>query len=1356
VSGITVQAVPSEAPHEAARREARRGAQAAGLAAATTGADGAFSLVLPAGAPSVTLRFEGPGVVPVRLLSVYDGGEDAAVGDVPLTAASTFDGRVVDAGGKPVAGAAVTLQPGQARFAADETRGEEIRARSGPDGRFSFERAAASGNRLRVEAEGFACAGLEGLRAGRQAAPLVLAPATVLSGLVHERDGRTPASGALVRFEGASPSRWVEAGEDGRFQLEDAPAGTGRVVADGGTRGRAEATVAGPRKATPLTLVLAPPAVVAGRIVDAASGAPVPRARVEARAGGGALLARSGVDGRDRIEGLVPGRYRVSADEPRRVPNARDEVLVEAGRTVTVDLPLSLGASLSGRVVDEGGKPVAGAAGRLRRGGTSRFELRRMLRGEGGEPIFRSGPDGTFRAERLPAGSDQQLVVSHPEFERRTLAGLALPAGGGKSGFTVVLRRGLELVGVVRDTEGQPLAGAEIEVRPSASERAGRSERFMIEIGGRRGGGDEPMATSGADGRFRAAGLVPGAYALRARKDGFAEADLDPVRVERDEPTPAVELKLQPGAAIRGYVRRSDGRGAKGYLVRARPESGGEGGFLGLGPLEPTGEDGAFAIDGLQVGQGYTLQLLGPQSPGGPRQTGVRAPAEDVEILVPGTGRITGHVTDAVSREPVPEFTVSYEPERPQGGPLMRMARAPRRLRRLMGDEEEGLVRSEDGSFALEDVPAGTWTVTVEAQGYEAARVAGVSVREGDTAADVEVRAIKGRALRGRVLDGLSGRPVVGATVAASPAEGGGPPIPFGLEDAASFTDADGRFEILGLGLGTFKLVARHAEYAEASRLVELRQALADVEIRLTSGGSLAGLVVSEGGAPVGGASVSLQTAGGGAGGFRFGPGGGGPGGLGGSSTLSDDGGRFRFDRLSAGRYSVSAALRGRSSTAIDVPLQAGESREDLRVSLAAGATIRGRVVGLEAALLGSVNVMADGPDGYFAGVRPAPDGTFTLGGVPPGAIDLRAMAGDFQAGMRTATAQVQITQGQLEAEADIVFEASGAISGRITRGGEAVAETMVSVSGAGGPGAFARSDAAGSYRLEGLRDGQYTVTASPPRGAPRRQTVEVSGEASLDFDLPLAALLGTVAEAGSGLPLAGAEVEVETGAGGGRGRPRASTDCNGRFALEGLEPGPTTLTARRTGYVFEKRTVEAREEGGSPVTIELKRGEGLGLRARDGVFGVPLHGLFAQARDAAGSVAFGGGISLDSDGRGEVPSLRPGSYSLRLDASGYAPLSLSVTVPSPTLEVAFTPGGALEIRSGPDTQARAPRARLLDARGTPVPQPPFGLEGWMVLSGAVKRLEHLAPGGYTVVVEGGPTKAANVTEGGEAVVELP
>ena len=359
----------------------------------TTRADGTFTLVFGPETKEVSLRVEGAGITPRRLTGVFDGSESADVGEVRVARASALSGRVVDGAGKPVNGVSVTLEPGRAStgpFGADDTEGEPVFTRTGSDGSFRFDQAASSGNVLRVEAEGFASAGLSGVRAGSLPAPIVLTAATTLTGRVLGTDGRTPAAGALVRAEGKTVGRWVEAGADGRFRITDGPTPTTRMVADAGETGRAEAPV---RAAEPVTLVLARPAVLAGRIVDARSGAPVPRARVEARGDSHTELARSGPDGRYRISGIAPGRYRVTADERTRVPYSRDDVLAEAGRTTTVDLPLTLGATVSGRVVDERGAPVAGAAVRLSGAFSMGFPVLARLRGKGpGDPQLRTEP----------------------------------------------------------------------------------------------------------------------------------------------------------------------------------------------------------------------------------------------------------------------------------------------------------------------------------------------------------------------------------------------------------------------------------------------------------------------------------------------------------------------------------------------------------------------------------------------------------------------------------------------------------------------------------------------------------------------------------------------------------------------------------------------------------------------------------------------------------------------------------------------------------------------------------------------------------------------------------------------------
>ena len=176
-------------------------------------------------------------------------------------------------------------------------------------------------------------------------------------------------------------------------------------------------------------------------------------------------------------------------------------------------------------------------------------------------------------------------------------------------------------------------------------------------------------------------------------------------------------------------------------------------------------------------------------------------------------------------------------------------------------------------------------------------------------------------------------------------------------------------------------------------------------------------------------------------------------------------------------------------------------------------------------------------------------------------------------------------------------------------------------------------------------------------------------------------------------------------------------------------------------------------------VRVELRRGEGLAIEARDGVFGTPLRGLFVRELDAGGAAVFSGGVTLDSDGRGEVPAVKPGGYQLRAESSGYATVDLpALTVPQATpLALVLTPGGSLEIAIGPQTLALPePTALLLRADGRPCLWNAFTPDGTIRLSGPTRRLENVPPGRYTLQVAGGAGREVTVAEGGISAVALP
>jgi protocatechuate 3,4-dioxygenase beta subunit len=1061
---------------------------------------------------------------------------------------------------------------------------------------------------------------------------------------------------------------------------------------------------------------------------------------------GGELVARSGADGSYSIRGLSARAYRLLAEDGRFVPWSR-RVTVPAGQSETVDVPLVRGATLQGRVTDEDGRPVEGAVVRVSPGGEN--VLRRFERAMMGEDSVRTGRDGSFRATRLRPGDNQRLDVTHDDFEERAAGGLSLAPGATRSGVAVVLRRGRSLRGLVKDEEGRPLAGAEVTLSRPLTMRAGRGGMQMSFVGP----GLNLRRETGADGRFEFRGLKAGDYALSARRAGFSRARLDPVKLGEGGEEPPVELVLKPGATITGMVRDKTGAGASGWQVAARPAGEAAGpAFGGIGTEEPTGPDGAFVLEGLTAGEAYDLQAMGTAGLG-PRRQGVIAPSDSVELVVTGAGQVRGRVVDAESGRPVPDFQLRYQPDS-QGGVRFVMRMGPGGRGR--GPYERIPFQAEDGTFVLEDVPAGRWTLEAFAPGFQPGTAAGVAVGEGELVEGIEVRLSRGAVLSGRVLDARTGRPILDASVRAEQSGGearrgmirmGGEP-----GDNEAMTDGDGRYEIAGLAPGTWTVTASHAEWSEKSESVEIKAAASTADIRLGRGGSIGG-VVSAGGSPVAGAQVQVSVAG--DTGFRASPGfmGGGE-----QSALSDESGRFRFERLTPGRYTLVASLRDQSSAPVEATLTADEAQE-VQLALAAGTLVRGVVRGLPEPQLVGLTVSAHGGD-FFATTRTGAGGAFELAGVPEGSVTLSARSGDFVGGgTRSSSTTLQIAPGQAEAAAEIVFEPGFRVDGRVTRGGKPVTEAWVSAfsESAGKRNASDMTDESGAFVLEGLDEARYTIVASGQSGASIRKTVELAGDLTVDLEAPPARLAGTVVEAESGRPLGDVEVRLEEEPGAMRFVNVAATDSAGRFAFEDLEPKRYRVSFQKAAYQVETRELAAAEDGAEQ-RVELRRGEGIGIEVRDGILAIPLRGLFVRAVDASGQTAFAGAVSLDSDGRGEVPSLRPGTYEVRAESSGYAPVSLpGVAVPSRTLSLVLTPGGSLDIRVGPETLALpAPSARLFTADGRAYAWNAFTTDGKIQLGTPSRRLGNVAPGRYVLQVEGGARRELTIAEGGASVVTLP
>lgn len=219
--------------------------------------------------------------------------------------------------------------------------------------------------------------------------------------------------------------------------------------------------------------------------------------------------------------------------------------------------------------------------------------------------------------------------------------------------------------------------------------------------------------------------------------------------------------------------------------------------------------------------------------------------------------------------------------------------------------------------------------------------------------------------------------------------------------------------------------------------------------------------------------------------------------------------------------------------------------------------------------------------------------------------------------------------------------------------------------------------------------------------------------------------------------------------------RMSASTDSSGRFGFDDLEPVDYRITARRSGYESVTQTVKP-SESGEDLRLELKRGSGLSVEAKDAQMGFGLRGLFVRVQEGTQD-AFSGSVTLDSEGKGEIPGIPPGTYTVTAQASGYAPVRVpNVMAPSMLLRLAFTPGGAVEFRTTEEFLKDGPKSgQLLSLSGAPLG---LGLGGpnSFRLARLTQVMENLTPGRYRLSLDGGIEKTFDVTEGGVAIVTIP
>ncbi|MEO8592138.1 MAG: carboxypeptidase regulatory-like domain-containing protein [Candidatus Solibacter sp.] len=433
-----------------------------------------------------------------------------------------------------------------------------------------------------------------------------------------------------------------------------------------------------------------------------------------------------------------------------------------------------------------------------------------------------------------------------------------------------------------------------------------------------------------------------------------------------------------------------------------------------------------------------------------------------------------------------------------------------------------------------------------------------------------------------------------------------------------AYTDAAGRFSLTGIAAGEYRLSAERSGFltqgygtkatggSGALLTIEAGQKLNDVALRLTPHSVITGRIVDEDGEPVVSASVQILRQQYVNGKKQL---------TGANASNTNDLGEYRVFGLKPGRYYIGVLGRGNpliqdadddyvmtyfprttdSSAASPVEVTPGGQARNIDVTLRRVRTVavRGRITvevqpapGSEAPLRLSVMLMPS--SGSFTGgnarsATVAPQGTFDIRGVTPGAYTLTAIA---SGGTRAVSARlpVQVSSGNVEGLA-VTIRGGVPLTGRVKIEGDAPADLkhigiglpaeetgLIQYGPLPAPkmmedGSF-RAEDVGSERyrvvVTGLPEGCYVKSIRSGEVDVLQNGLEVAGVPPAPVEVLLssraAQVTGVALDAKTQKPVPGAIVVLvpqdKTRTARADYYKNVTTDSAGRFAFKDLTPG--------------------------------------------------------------------------------------------------------------------------------------------------------------------------------------------------------
>lgn len=595
---------------------------------------------------------------------------------------------------------------------------------------------------------------------------------------MFQRDALEPVAGVLSDAHGGFVL-WVKNDAHnftaGAEKLADEEAGVQRLTVE--APGYVATTLEYDTTLAPIRVTLGPASAVTGSVVEATSRVPVAGARVlavraEPFTESVADVAYTDAAGAFELSGLAPGRYLVRAETVNRRGEGDRVVSLGLGQTVAF-LPIALTSIASVR-----GSVAGCSSGRIL---LSEFDHTGEAIGVDGEVFIPAVSPGEYTPRIRCHGFQAPDEVVQFTVRDEPLGDLRWTVGAPIVRVDTIYPEHGEIRGFVVDSTGQPVRRANVGLHRDPN-----------------GGLTPTSLPTDSNGAFAIHHVPAGEALVSAQIPNvihWIRGPEDPgVRVKVVSGGLHERVLTVPGAArpIRGRVVQA-GAPLASAVVTLRVEEF-DPNMLSMGQESPihvwgshdelvlTDADGRFAFPTAFAGSRYALRAY-PLGGGGGVRFHVEA-GEDVTLEVPRTAGVSGTIAG-----PVPSrFVIAVVDGAGE-------------------THEQRLFHRTDGRWGFDDLSPGTYELSLVSPGMCA--TAKISIAAGEHRDDVELVPGKLGGLRGRVVDGKTHQPEAGAEVLVRARD---PRLAdFGAEfgGATVITDADGRFELLGLCLGTVDVDAR-------------------------------------------------------------------------------------------------------------------------------------------------------------------------------------------------------------------------------------------------------------------------------------------------------------------------------------------------------------------------------------------------------------------------------------------------------------------------------------------------------------------------------------------------------------------